>query len=182
MSELSITIDFPAKHSRLTTFFRLLLAIPLAIFAYVYEICALIALLVAWVVMVITGRYVEGIYAFESGFVRFYLRYLSYVILAVDAYPPFGGGEDAAYPVQVTIPPRQDKYSRLKAFFRIIYIIPAYLIVAVLGIGLYLLVILAWFIILITGRLPGFIADYMQFVLGWELKLQGLLLLLAENY
>jgi hypothetical protein len=82
----------------------------------------------------------------------------------------------------VTIPPRQDKYSRLKAFFRIIYIIPAYLIVAVLGIGLYLLVILAWFIILITGRLPGFIADYMQFVLGWELKLQGLLLLLAENY
>src|SRR5476649_2099605 len=167
MGTTAVTIDFPPAHSRLTTLFRLILAIPLLIFAYIYEIVTLIAVLITWVVMVITGRYPEGLYNFVSGYVRFYGRYSGYVMLAVDVYPPFSGGPAPEYPVHVTIPERKASYSRLKAFFRIIYIIPAYLVILVLGVGLVVVEILSWIIILITGRLPESFAKYIQFVLGW---------------
>jgi hypothetical protein len=84
--------------------------------------------------------------------------------------------------VLVTIPERQPQYSRLKAFFRFLYVLPAFIVVAVLGMLLYVLVILAWIIILISGRLPGFIANYIQFTLGWFIKFIGLYFLLIENY
>jgi hypothetical protein len=182
VSDLGITIDFPAKHSRLTTFFRLILVIPLVIFAYFYEIATFVAAIFAWIALLFTARYPKGLYDFVSGFVRFYMRFLSYYLLAVDAYPPFSGSESPEYPVHVSIPERKEHYSRLLVLFRIFYILPAYLIVAVLGILLYVLVILAWIIIVISGRLPGFIAKYMQFAFGWVLKFQALALLLVENY
>jgi hypothetical protein len=182
LSALSVSIAFPEKHSRLTTFFRLLLAIPLFIFAYLYEILTLICVLITWVAMIFSGRYPAGLYRFVSGYVRFYMRMSGYILLAVDAYPPFSGGAAPDFPVQVTIPERKDKYSRLKAFFRFIYIIPAYIVVALLGIGLMFVELLSWIIILITGRLPGAFASYIQFTLGWALKFQGLYFLLIENY
>ena len=48
------------------------------------------------------------------------------------------------------------------------------ILVCVLLIVLYVLVVLAWLIILVTGRLPGFIAKYMQFALGWLVKFEAL--------
>jgi hypothetical protein len=179
---MAISIEFPERHSRLTTLFRFILAIPLAIFGYVYEILALICVLLTWFAMVITGRYPSGFYNFVSGYVRFYGRFASYLLLAVDTYPPFSGGEAPDYPVHVTIPERQAKYSRLKAFFRFFYILPALILVAVLGMLLYVVEILAWVIVLISGRLPGFIASYIQFTLGWAIKFIGLYFLLIENY
>jgi hypothetical protein len=47
---------------------------------------------------------------------------------------------------------------------------------------LYVLVIIAWVAIVISGRLPGFIATYAQFALAWLLKFESLALLLTENY
>ena len=182
MTTTAVSIDFPEKHSRLTTFFRLFLAIPLEIFGYVYEILALICVIITWFVMIITGRYPSGLYNFVSGYVRFYGRFTGYLLLAVDTYPPFSGAEAPDYPVQVTIPERQAKYSRLKAFFRFFYVLPALILLYVLGIVLVVLEIVAWIIILISGRLPGFIANYIQFTLGWAIKFIGLYFLLIENY
>ena len=51
----------------------------------------------------------------------------------------------------LAIPERQQHYSRLKTLFRVIYIIPAYLMVIVTGILLYIAVIVSWFAILITA-------------------------------
>jgi hypothetical protein len=47
--------------SRLTTFFRLILIIPLILWTYVYEIVTVVALLIAWFAIVITGRYPEAV-------------------------------------------------------------------------------------------------------------------------
>ena len=55
------------RRSRLTTFFRLILAIPLVIWLYVYGILAAIVVVIAWFAIVITGRYPQGLYDFESG-------------------------------------------------------------------------------------------------------------------
>jgi hypothetical protein len=178
----ALTIDFPVRHSRLTTFFRFILAIPLFLFLYVYEIAAFVAVIIAWFALVITGRYPSGLYRFVSGFLRYYMRVVAYILLAVDAYPPFDGGEHPEYPVHVTIPECKAEYSRLKVLLRIFYLIPMAILVYVLMIVLYVLVVVAWVAIVIAGRLPGLIATYAQFALGWLLKFEGLALLLTENY
>ena len=134
MSTVSLTIAAPLKHNRLTTFFRYFLAIPLLIVNYVYAIIAYIAVVIAWFAIVITGRYPAGLYGVAAGYLRFSTRVVAYMMLAVDAYPPFSGDEALDYPVPFHNPERKERYSRLKTLFRVIYIIPAYLIVLVVGI------------------------------------------------
>jgi|SRR5271168_1943672 hypothetical protein len=82
--------DYVQPRSRLTAFFRLLLAIPLAIWFYIYALVAWIIVVIAWFAIVITGRYPEGLYEFVAGFTRFSARFTAYVALLDDRYPPFG--------------------------------------------------------------------------------------------
>ena len=180
MSTVSLTINAPLKHSRLTTFFRYLLAIPLLIVNYLYAIVAYVAVVIAWFAIVITGRYPAGLYGVAAGYLRFSTRAVAYMMLAVDAYPPFSGDEAPDYPVRVHIPARKERYSRLKTLFRIIYIIPAYVIVVVVGILLYGAVVISWFAILITARDP--FTNYKKFAIGWVLKFAALYLLVSEDY
>jgi Domain of unknown function (DUF4389) len=180
VSTLSLTIDSLPKHNRLTSFFRYILFIPLALVNYLYAIGAYIATVIAWFAILFTGRYPEGLYGFTSGYLRFSTRAISYLMLAVDVYPPFSGDEAPDYPVHVTIPARLERYSRLKTLFRMIYIIPAYVVVVVLGIGLYITVVISWFTILFTARDP--FASFKLFALGWVLKFAALYLLVVEDY
>ena len=177
-----VSIDFPEKRNRWTTLFRAILAIPLLFYSVFYGIAAMIAVIMAWFALVITARYPDDLYGFVSGYVRFYIRIGAYILLLVDAYPPFNGDEAPDYPVQVSIPERQEKYSRLKAFFRFIYILPAVILTYVLMIVLVILDVLAWICAVMFARVPAFIEKYMRFAWGWVLKVQGLYCLLIENY
>jgi hypothetical protein len=182
VNTVTVLIDRAEKRSRLTTFFRLLLAIPVWIVLYVYAIFAAIAVVASWFALLITGRYPASLYGFLAGFVRFYIRFYGYLLLAVDAYPPFGGAENPDYPLHVSIPERQDRYSRLLVLLRILYVIPLTIFVYVLVVVLEILSVIAWLVIVIAGRLPGFIASYQQFALGWLARFESLVLLLTERY
>ena len=74
VSTVSLTIAARLKHSRLTTFFRYILAIPLLFVNYFYAIVAYIAVIFAWFAIVITGRYPAGLYGFAAGYLRFSTR------------------------------------------------------------------------------------------------------------
>src|ERR1700744_1376419 len=124
MYPVSYEADYKSEQNRATTFFRIILAIPWLIVAYVYEIAATFTVFFAWVAIVITGRYPEGLYKLNSGFVRYYVRPYAWAFLQPDEWPPFGIGDDPAYPVRVNVAPRAARQSRLSVFFRIILAIP----------------------------------------------------------
>jgi hypothetical protein len=144
--------DFALERSRLTTFFRHLLAIPQYLVGILYCIAMLFAALFAWVALLITGRYPQGLYDFNAGFVRWSGRLTAYVDFLTDAYPPFDLGEHPEYPVRIEIAPPQASYSRLKVLFRWIIGIPVALIWYALGILAGVCAFLAWFVIVFTGR------------------------------
>ena len=77
-SRMSYPVTFEAEYveqrNRLTVFFRLILAIPLAIWLYVYAIVAYVVIVIAWFAIVITGAYPRGLYDFVAGFTRFLAR------------------------------------------------------------------------------------------------------------
>ena len=73
--------------------------------AYVYGIVAEIAAIVAWFAIVFTGKYPEGIYNFNAGYLRMSSRPTASAPLS-DEFPPFGGEEAPGYPVRSASPRR----------------------------------------------------------------------------
>jgi len=70
------------------------LAIPHFIILVVLDIAAMVAVVVAWVAILITGRYPRGVFGFVEGVFRWNNRVIGYALtLVTDAYPPFRLGE-----------------------------------------------------------------------------------------
>jgi hypothetical protein len=145
-------VDFQLERSRLTTFFRYFMVIPQYLVGIVYGIGVLFALIIAWFALLITARYPEGLYNFVAGVVRWSSRVSAYGLLVTDVYPPFDLGEHPEYPIRVPIGPPLEKYSRLKVFFRWILGIPVMLISYALSILASICAVLAWFVIVFTGK------------------------------
>ena len=174
--------DYVERRSRLTAFFRLILAIPLAIWLYIYEIVALIAVVIAWFAIVITGRYPQGLYDFVAGFTRFLARFTAYAALLCDPYPSFGGSDDPAYPVRMEFAGPLEHYSRLKTLFRIILAIPIVIVRYIMGLLLEIGAFAAWFVIVITGKLPRGLFDLMVLANSYTARSDAYVFLLTETY
>jgi hypothetical protein len=175
-------MDYVERRSRLTTFFRYILAIPQFFFGWFYAIAFYVVLIIAWFALLFTGRWPSGLYAFAGGFLRYITRLSAYLYLGVDTYPPFGGAEDDSYPVRVRIAPPLDRYSRLKVFFRPIYAILATVIRYALGIVLSFVAFLSWFAIVITGRQPVSLQNALNFSLSYTTRADALIFLITQTY
>jgi hypothetical protein len=81
--------DAPGSRNRLTVFFRLLLAIPhffaLAVLGALWAFTTALA----WVMILLTGRFPETLYGFALGVLAWSTRVEAYVLLLRDEYPPF---------------------------------------------------------------------------------------------
>ena len=92
-----LDIPYPAAEEQLNRFLPLikwLLAIPHYIFLAILGVVALIVTVIAWLSILITGRYPEGMFAFVVGVSRWSYRVAAYAfLLTTDRYPPFRLGE-----------------------------------------------------------------------------------------
>jgi Domain of unknown function (DUF4389) len=174
--------DYTEQRNRLTAFFRLILAIPLAIWLYLYGIVATIAIVIAWFAIVFTGHYPKGLYEFVAGFNRFLARFTAYAALLCDPYPSFGGSDDPAYPVRMEFTGPIEHYSRLKTFFRIILAIPILILRYVMGLLLEVGAIGAWIVIVITGKMPRGLFDVMVLANSYTARSDAYIYLLTETY
>jgi Domain of unknown function (DUF4389) len=179
---VTFQMDYAQRRSRLTTFFRYILAIPHFVFAILYAIAFYVVYIIAWFALLFTARWPGSLYGFMSGFLRYITRLSAYLYLGVDQYPPFSGAEDDSYPVRVHIAPPLDHYSRLKVFFRAIYAILAMVIRYALGIVISFVAFLSWFAIVITGRQPASLQNALNFSLAYTTRADALLFLITETY
>jgi hypothetical protein len=191
--------------NRLTTAFRLILAIPhlilvggpLAVaFAWgasgddgtnynsgagggligaVAAICAVIA----WFTIIFTGRTPRGLSSVIAFYLRWRVRAAAYTSLLRDEYPPFG---DYAYPATLELPQADTGRNRLTVAFRIFLVIPHLIVISLLGVAWGLTSIVAWFAILFTGRFPAGLYRFGVGVLQWNLRVEAYLLLLHDDY
>lgn len=173
--------DYVDRRSRLTVFFRLILAIPLWIWLYFYAIAALVAIVIAWFAIVITARYPRPLYEFVSGYTRFVTRVTAYTALLCDPYAPFLGTPDPAYPIRMQFVPLE-RYSRLKTLFRFILAIPIVVVRYVMGLLIEIGAFAAWFVIVITGRMPRGLFDLMVLGNSYTARSDAYLYLLTETY
>ncbi|MGO9750480.1 MAG: DUF4389 domain-containing protein [Solirubrobacteraceae bacterium] len=179
---VSFEMDYIQRRSRLTTFFRYILAIPQFFFAMFYLIGFFVVLVISWFALLFTARWPAGMYSFAGGFLRYEARLNAYLSLGVDQYPPFSGAEDDSYPVRVRIDPPLDHYSRLKVLFRGIYAILALIIRYALGIVMGAVAFLSWFAIVITGRQPASLQNALNFCMSYTVRADALMWYITETY
>lgn len=173
---------FPEGRNRLTTFFRFLVAIPWLIVAALYGIVAQIAVLIAWFAIVFTGRYPEGLYNFNEGYLRMISRVNGFAYLLNDEYPPFNGEDDPAQPVRVGVAPPLDQYSRAKTFFRLIVGIPVMILAWVQGLILGVCHFITWFAILFTGKHPEGLFNPMKSASAYLTRASAYFMLMTEDW
>jgi hypothetical protein len=82
--------DVPRDLNRWLPLVKWLLAIPHWIVLFFLWIAAVVVVIVAWFVILFTGRYPRGMFDFVEGVLRWGNRVTAYAILLVtDQYPPF---------------------------------------------------------------------------------------------
>lgn len=182
MYPVAYEADYVEQRSRLTAFFRLILAIPWFIVQIFWGLVAIVCAVIAWFAIVFTGRYPEGLYNGVSMALRFGTRLNGFALLLTDPFPPFGGEENPEYPVRLRIAPPLESYNRWKTLFRFILIIPITIVLYFVQLVSRAISVLAWLVIVITGKLPRGIYDVMLFTLAYEARAAAYHLLITETY
>ncbi|MFN8161273.1 MAG: DUF4389 domain-containing protein [Solirubrobacterales bacterium] len=182
MYPITYEADYKREPNRVTTFFRPILAIPWLIVGVIYMIAAFFTHIAAWFVLVFTARYPEGLYNFNSGILRYMLRFYAFAYLQTDEWPPFGIGPDPTYPIRVQVAPREERQSRLKVFFRAILIIPAYIVVTVVSYIHTGAAYVAWLTIVFRGYQPAGVHNALNFTQSYFARTGGYFILLTDTY
>lgn len=149
--------DYPERLSRLSTFFRLFLAIPVLILLY---LLGQGLVLVYWVGILVRGRPVRWLFDTNVAIQRFSLRSYAYFLLLTDRYPPFEGDWPVRY--EVDYPERLSRWRLV--IWKTVTVIPHIIVLGFVSIGVMVVVPIAWFAVLFTGRYPQ---GLHTFVSGW---------------
>jgi hypothetical protein len=179
---IAFLADPPAGQSRLTVFFRPLMAIPHLIVLYALNIASQAITLIAWFAILFTGRYPAGMFGFSAGCFRWQTRVSAYLYLLTGVYPPFSLEEMYDYPIRVGVMPQTENRNRLTTFFRILMVIPHLIVLAFVAMAAGVVLIVAWFAALITGRVPVGMHNFLAGTLRWSSRLNAYALLLTDEY
>jgi hypothetical protein len=174
---LVITDDL--RRNRLTSAFRLLLAIPHFLWLFVWGVVAALAILANWVGTLVGGRPPASLHNFLSRFLRYFTHVMAYAFLIADPFPGFGG--TPGYPIDLEVGPPEEQ-SRLTVFFRFFLALPALLVSQVLRYLSQLLALFSWITSIVLGRVPRGIRDFAAFALRFEQQTNAYLYLLTGRY
>lgn len=202
--QLRITPALDGRN-RLTTTFRLLLALPhLALvggpiagaLSWAWRddsarhvnwtadggalgLVATLAAVIAWFAIVFTGRHPEGLWTLAAFYLRWRVRAIAYMALLRDEYPPFG---DGVYPASLLLERPTTPRDRLTVCFRLILVIPQLIALWAISIAWALTTAVAWFAILLSGRYPAALYQFAVGALRWNMRVEAYLLLLSDQY
>jgi hypothetical protein len=165
--------------SRLTVFFRLILAIPHLIFVYLWGLAAGFAVLFAWFAALFTRRVPLGLHDFIAGYLRYAARVFGYTLLLAEPFPPFGSG--GSYPIDARVDGPQEQ-SRPTVFFRLVLAIPALILAGVFRNVNGAIAFIAWFYCLVVGSMNESLRDLSAWLLRFELQTYGYVMLLTQRY
>jgi hypothetical protein len=191
-----------ADRNRLTTAFRLILAIPHLIlvggvgagFAYqsggnnaasvsgetgILGTFAFLLAIVSWFTIVLGGEQITSIRQYTRFYLRWRVRALSYVMLLEDRYPPFG---DVRYPASLALEDPARPRNRLTVGFRLLLAIPHYFVLFFVLCAWWVTTVVSWVAILITARYPRGLFNFGVGALRWLLRVEAYLLLMVDEY
>jgi Domain of unknown function (DUF4389) len=180
-ASIPVQLTGPARQNRLTVAFRLILAIPQAFVLQFIFLAAGVVLIIGWFGALFTGRLPRFAADFLAGTLRWQTRYYAYIYLLTGVYPPFSLDDYPAYPARVATEP--GKLNRLAVLFRLVLIIPAAVLQAVVVYGMSTIVLfVTWLIVLIRGTMPKPLHLAIAAVVRYATRVSGYYWMLTSEY
>jgi hypothetical protein len=191
--------DDELQRSRLTVFFRLLLAIPHLLWVTLWGIAVSFVSFANWLAIVINRELPSSLHGFSASYLRYATHVAAYVFLAAGPFPGFRGRPGYPVDLEIAQPALQNRWS---GFFRLVLAFPALLMTSLLGspysvnalvivfsygLALFFSVaglagFFAWFYCVVLGRAPRGLRDLTTYGLGYGAQAAGYYLLLTGRY
>ena len=165
---VQLSIDYPESSNRLTTFFRLILAIPMFVLAWGVTYAQGFIFIPTLLMILFRRKYPRWWFDFMLEVLRFTARINAYVGLMQDPYP--STDEDQSVHLDVEYP---ENLNRFLPLVKWLLAIPHYIVLIVLGIISLVVTIIAWFAILFTGRFPRSLFDFNLGVSRWGARVSA---------
>jgi 2-(1,2-epoxy-1,2-dihydrophenyl)acetyl-CoA isomerase len=89
---VDLHVDDPVSQSRWKTLFRLPLALPAMVLAYVLQIVFLVVAVLSWFVALATARVPQGFQGLGAYCLRYQVQTYAYLLLLTDRYPSLASG------------------------------------------------------------------------------------------
>jgi Domain of unknown function (DUF4389) len=203
---VQFSVEYPDRDlDRLTTAFRIFMIIPIAI------VLALVSgasggpppgaydgdgpgpgawvaiggggtLVLAPLVMILfRQKYPRWWFDWNLNLARFENRVGSYLFLLRDEYP--STDEEQAIRLDFPYPDAKNDLNRWLPLVKWLLAIPHYIVLLFLALAAFVVIIIAWFAILFTGRYPQGLFDFVVGVMRWGNRVQGYaFLLITDRY
>ena len=192
----SLSVDYPDREpNRLTSFFRLITVIPIAILLCLVSGAVFsgeedrggvamlsaggVLFLATMLMLVFRQKYPRWWFDWNVALTKFSTRVGAYLALLRDEYP--STDEDQAGHIDIPYPDARKDLNRWLPLVKWLLAIPHYIILFFLGIAAIFVVIVAWFAILFTGRYPKGLFDFVVGVMRWSLRVSAYAALLTTD-
>ena len=199
---VALSGELDPELSRWLWLVKWLLAIPHYIVLVFLWFALWVLTVIAFFAILFTGRYPRGIFDFNVGVLRWTWRvsFYSYWALGTDRYPPFSLREEADYPARLEIA-YPERLSHWLPLVKWLLAIPHLILVGIFvggwgwgwgwdndwwGIGIVglvgLLVAIAGFVLLFTGRYPRSLFDFTLGLDRWVFRVAAYVSLMRDEY
>jgi hypothetical protein len=202
---VQFSVEYPDRElDRLTTAFRIFTIIPIAIVlaavsgasgpppgtydgdgpgpgAWIAVGGGGVLFLAPLLMIVFRQKYPRWWFDWNLNLVRFENRVFSYLFLLRDEYP--STDEEQAVRLDFPHPDVRNEMNRWLPLVKWLLAIPHYIILLFLALAALVIVIIAWFAILFTGRYPQGLFDFIVGVMRWGNRVQGYaFVLITDRY
>jgi hypothetical protein len=193
----TVSVDYPdRKLNRLTSFFRIFVAIPIIIVlafltgAYIgntdmnpgwnWQYSSAGFVMLPLVLMILfRQKYPRWWFDWNLALSRFSFRVSAYIALLRDEYP--STDEEQAVHLDMVYPDVKTQLMRGMPLVKWFLAIPHIFVLAFLGIAAWVCIVIAWVAILFTGKYPRGLFDFVVGVMRWSFRVEAYALLLVTD-
>ena len=177
---VQLDVEYPEDpRNRVTTLFRLILMIPIIVLSILVALGAGFLSFATLLMILFRKKYPRWWFDFNLEIYRFSTRVNAYVGLLRDEYP--STDEDQAVSVEISYPDVEGQLNRFMPLFKWLLAIPHYVVLYVLSICALAVTVIAWFAILIVGRYPRGLFNFIVGVMRWEARVNAYMALLTTD-
>ena len=182
---LTLDLDAPYEVQRWRALFNWILAIPHLIVLYVLQIISALLQIVSFFTVLFTKQVPEGIYGFQVMTLRYNWRVQSFTLFLRNPYPPFSfdmvNEDNGIDPAKLSVR-RPAELNRWLPLIKWLLLIPHYIALIVLAIALVVVWIIGFFAVLILGRWPEGLREFVVGYQRWWSRVMAYHLLLVDDY
>ncbi|HEY6316670.1 MAG TPA: DUF4389 domain-containing protein [Acidimicrobiia bacterium] len=191
---IGLDIDYPDRNlNRLTTFFRIFVAIPIIVVLAAVNGGGLFAgtarggfiaaggllFLGPLLMILVREKYPRWWFDWNLALLRFHNRVGAFLLLLRDEYP--STDEHQSVHLDIAYPDAPTQLNRWLPIVKWLLAIPHYIALIGLDLSGLVVVIVAWFSILFTGRYPRWAFDFVVGVMRWNDRVLGYAFLLVTD-